>query len=246
MCDPATPVGMRVQFSVKQLLAVTAYLACAMGTAQLFESPVVLCHFLVGLVGWLTWRLLPGCLVGVIVLMSGVDILCCCTISWAYYGIPDYFGYREWFAVLGSVLIIAGACVLFWRATHDRGQFKVYLSAGLASLFFVISWWAILPSVGKVSIQRRRAADSASNLLAMAEAVKEVERVCERLGRSPSESELQLLLNKPLPPLRESGCEVPIQYRRTGEHGYTLSACLQGILVYDSADAKKGWQPTNF
>ena len=75
----------------------------------------------------------------------------------------------------------------------------------------------------------------------MSKSIAQIEAVRTRLGRLPNESELNTVLDEPLPRIRNGSFETQIKYQLTKPDEYELSFCCWDIFLYRSSTPKKGW-----
>jgi hypothetical protein len=231
------------QFTLRELLAVTAYIAFALGIGRWTASPTVAVQFLLFLIGLGVVRFAHGHLGAVIPSLLGIDLLTCYGIDLAYFGnVPGFMDFRPAFACLGgSLLILIGLGVFLWQARSNRPYRKAQLGLALFMLTFLVGWYAIVPTIGRATVAQRRARDTAANNLAMSQAIAQVEAIRARLGRIPDDAELKSLLDEPLPSVRIDGYVAQISYQHTAANEYQLSYCFWDILTYCSSTPNKGW-----
>lgn len=94
-----------------------------------------------------------------------------------------------------------------------------------------------------------RSAQAELDKVTLRELIKDVEKVCERLGHTPlDQTELESLLRRPLPSVHDEGLmggriERPVYYQRTTDNSYQLTYELMATddWTYDSINPKAGW-----
>jgi hypothetical protein len=232
------------QFTLRQLLAVTTYVAFTLGLGQWTGSLEVVVHLSLILVGWIMCRVMHGRLGAVIVSLIGLDGMTCAGIDWAYYGREEdflFFDIRGIFCFLASLMAIVGVGLFFWSAVDQRPYWRTQLTIGLVLSAILIGWWSVVPAIGKAAIAQQQARETAANNAAMAKAVAQVESIRKKLGYIPDKSELNDLLDEPLPCLHWHGCECQIEYERTKTDEYNLKYFYWDFYVYSSANPQKGW-----
>ena len=94
-----------------------------------------------------------------------------------------------------------------------------------------------------------RSAQAELDKVTLRELIKDVERVCERLGRAPlDQTELESRLGRPMPSVHDDGImggrvERPVYYQRTADDSYQLTYELMATddWTYDSINPEAGW-----
>ena len=138
-------------------------------------------------------------------------------------------------------LVIVGLGIFAWRACHQRPYRRSQAGLGIFLLAILIGWWAIIPVMGNAAVARRKADETAANNAAMSKSIAQIEAVLKQLGRLPDESELNTVLDEPLPRIRSGSFETQIKYQRIKDGEYELSFCCWDIFLYRSSTPKKGW-----
>ena len=237
------------RFSLRQLLAVIAYLALTMAIVSAGAIGLGI-QLSLALVGWILWRFAHGHLGGIIPALLGVDVLLLSSMAWIGWGSEDFLGLRGLLNRVASVLVLIGIAVLIGIGV--RGQRFSKHQLGVAAVIFcaLIAWWIAIPMLGDAAVARRRAADVAANNLACAKAVALVEDFRTRTGTLPEQHGREALLPEPIPSVRWDGHLQQIQYQRTGDTTYQLiyidGPFMGDIITYDSATPKRGWYRVPF
>lgn len=230
----------RFQFTLTQLFVLTAIVALICGIGRLTGSPALVIQLSAIFLGWGMRRFAHAPLGALIPSLLGVDILACEGISWAYYGFDDPEFVRNAIAGFATLLVIVGLGVFLLAAWLNRPYPR--RQAGLAIFFLIVlvAWWAVVPAIGNTTVAERKTMETAANNAAMATAVAQIESLRERLGRVPEESEVNDLLDQPLPYIRIRGFATQIRYQRTADDAYQLRFCYWDIFLYDSTTPARG------
>jgi hypothetical protein len=234
------------QYTLAHLFIVTTLVAIILGIGRWTGSAAIVIQLSLILFGWLIWRFAHGHLGAVILSLLGSDILICGAISWAYDGSGDLFGIRFLFVAFGSVLMMAGVGVFSWRASLKHPHWRSQAGLAILVLVILVGWWAIVPAIGNVAIARRQTRETAANNAAMSKAVAQIESLRKRLGRVPDDSEVNGLLEEPLPCIRIDGYESQIEYKCIRLDEYQLSFWYWDPYFYCSSTPKKGWYRVPF
>jgi hypothetical protein len=229
------------QFTLRQLFAVTTFVAFTLGIGRWTGSAGIVVHGHFILVGWLLWRFARGHLGAVVPSLIGLDLLIVVAVDWLSGADTDLFDLRDLVVEFATFLTIVGLGVFFWRACRKCPHWRSQIALGLLVLAALVVWWAIVPAMGRVAVAGRQARETAANNAAMAKAVAQIEAIRKRLGRLPDESEIDEFLEEPLPRICVDRFQAPIRYRRVSDTGYELSFCYWDIFIYSSSTPSKGW-----
>jgi hypothetical protein len=236
-----------LQFSLLSLLAAAPYLALAFGIGRMLESPQMVAHLMLLLLGWVLHRFANAHIGGLIPLLLGFDILFCHGISWVYHGYEGYgFVPHEMVLLLSSIPIVISVAVFSCQATYNRQHRIFQASIALVSLVLLAGWCVVVPAIGKTAIATRQSRETVANKAAMTNAVDQIETLRLELGRVPEESELNDLLTEPLPEINWDGWNTRIKYQKTGDDKYQLWYTNSDVYNYDSSTPDRGWYSEPF
>lgn len=239
-----------LRFTLKHLFVVVALLAVALTAGRVTGSIVISIQLLVLVIGWIMHRFMHAHLGALIPCLLGFDYLAIRGVAWAYFGFEGFFD--EFPNSAASILVLVGSSAFAYLATCKGPQARWQLIHAVTFFALLLAWWTFIPALGDVAVTRRRAIETAQNNAAMTQAVAQVEALRQKLGRVPSEADLNDHLKDGLPKIRSGSGERAISYNHVSDQEYHLwclisSGDLWGdIHYYDSDQPQKGWQVEPF
>ena len=129
------------------------------------------------------------------------------------------------------------------RDKTDRTQTLVkYAVITLSVLYFV----AVFSVLGVAHHRRQVEIDRLAELdrVTLWNIVREVDTICDELGRVPQDQEeLEALMGKPMPHTHRYTHPVKMLYYRTGDNSYFLTSfSTSGMRLYTSDRPEAGWE----
>ncbi len=235
-----------IQFSLRDILSVTTYIAASLAVVSYSNSVPIGIHLSLALIGWIMWRYAHGHLGGIIPALLGGDILLGSSVAWVSDGSEDFMGFREMICMAASLFVLTGLGVFVWIATRKQRFWRYQIGIAVSIFIILIAWWSIIPTLGNAAISRRQASDNALNNVATTTAIAMVEKAQACHGKTPDRDTLRIILSGPLPSVHWNGYSQEIQYQQTGEKTFQLSYIdptmfMGDIVVYDSGTPNKGW-----
>lgn len=192
------------------------------------------------------WRIAHVNAAGVLLLLTGIDILSISSFAWICYGREDLFGVRSVAEAVSVLLVLIGLGVFACGCRKGQQYGARQIVIGLLVLFFLAIRWFAIPPLGNAAVVQRRTSDCSANSTATRTAVVVVES-CRKLGKYPDAETLkEMMRGKSLPSVRWDGYYQPIQYQRTSDTAFQLryidpSQLWQKVVIYDSAMPDNGW-----
>jgi hypothetical protein len=237
------------QFTLRTLLLIMTGVAFVLGLSFYLHCPEIAGMSLVGVPVWILWRYGKANILGVVLWLILVEFL-----VWA--GFASTYRMKvpqDWFkpayvfliciAIPGGLIILVVFILAACKSEINRfgNLCGICLTIALPLLWYIV----VCPITDSIS-EQLSIKQTAENNAAMSEAIKQVEALCSKLGRTPSDKEFLQISGKPLPVLHFDHSKCEISYYREDDKYYRLEFFYWDKYVYENKAPQNGWRRIPF